>query len=316
MTAEKEMTATEQTHSNVVEAGTLLKQKREQLGLSQKQIADRLRLRVSIIESIDNNEFSSDLVATFTKGYLRSYAKAVGISEAEVLSAYTTLDNPEPEEQTMQSFSRQTKRERHDSRIMTITWGILVVIIGISSVWWWQNQQTSIVDLTQATDQELELEQQLENAQQAELNPAEPVLVVEPATEQDAEPTTLPEVVEPEVNEELVAPESEPTQPVEEVAQIEPVAEPQVPVEEPVPTVAANLLSMTFNGDCWIQIKDKSGKTISSGVKKSGQTLELTGEMPYKVVLGAPRNVSMTLASEPVDLSGYTSGKVARFTLP
>ena len=316
MTAEKEMTATEQTHSNVVEAGTLLKQKREQLGLSQKQIADRLRLRVSIIESIDNNEFSSDLVATFTKGYLRSYAKAVGISEAEVLSAYTTLDNPEPEEQTMQSFSRQTKRERHDSRIMTITWGILVVIIGISSVWWWQNQQTSIVDLTQATDQELELEQQLENAQQAELNPAEPVLVVEPATEQDAEPTILPEVVEPEVNEELVAPESEPTQPVEEVAQIEPVAEPQVPVEEPVPTVAANLLSMTFNGDCWIQIKDKSGKTISSGVKKSGQTLELTGEMPYKVVLGAPRNVSMTLASEPVDLSGYTSGKVARFTLP
>ncbi|WP_394145267.1 cytoskeleton protein RodZ [Vibrio atypicus] len=316
MTAEKEMTATEQTHSNVVEAGTLLKQKREQLGLSQKQIADRLRLRVSIIESIDNNEFSSDLVATFTKGYLRSYAKAVGISEAEVLSAYTTLDNPEPEEQTMQSFSRQTKRERHDSRIMTITWGILVVIIGISSVWWWQNQQTSIVDLTQATDQELELEQQLENAQQAELNPAEPVLVVEPATEQDAEPTTLPEVVEPEVSEELVAPESEPTQPVEEVAQIEPVAESQAPVEEPVPTVAANLLSMTFNGDCWIQIKDKSGKTISSGVKKSGQTLELTGEMPYKVVLGAPRNVSMTLASEPVDLSGYTSGKVARFTLP
>jgi len=316
MTAEKEMTATEQTHSNVVEAGTLLKQKREQLGLSQKQIADRLRLRVSIIESIDNNEFSSDLVATFTKGYLRSYAKAVGISEAEVLSAYTTLDNPEPEEQTMQSFSRQTKRERHDSRIMTITWGILVVIIGISSVWWWQNQQTSIVDLTQATDQELELEQQLENAQQAELNPAEPVLVVEPATEQDAEPTTLPEVVEPEVSEELVAPESEPTQPVEEVAQTEPVAEPQAPVEEPVPTVAANLLSMTFNGDCWIQIKDKSGKTISSGVKKSGQTLELTGEMPYKVVLGAPRNVSMTLASEPVDLSGYTSGKVARFTLP
>ncbi|WP_159738650.1 cytoskeleton protein RodZ [Vibrio atypicus] len=316
MTAEKEMTATEQTHSNVVEAGTLLKQKREQLGLSQKQIADRLRLRVSIIESIDNNEFSSDLVATFTKGYLRSYAKAVGISEAEVLSAYTTLDNPEPEEQTMQSFSRQTKRERHDSRIMTITWGILVVIIGISSVWWWQNQQTSIVDLTQATDQELELEQQLENAQQAELNPAEPVLVVEPATEQEAEPTTLPEVVEPEVSEELVAPESEPTQPVEEVAQTEPVAEPQAPVEEPVPTVAANLLSMTFNGDCWIQIKDKSGKTISSGVKKSGQTLELTGEMPYKVVLGAPRNVSMTLASEPVDLSGYTSGKVARFTLP
>ncbi|MGL5109148.1 MAG: RodZ domain-containing protein, partial [Vibrio ordalii] len=29
-----------------------------------------------------------------------------------------------------------------------------------------------------------------------------------------------------------------------------------------------------------------------------------------------PESVSMTFASEPVDLSGYTSGKVARFTLP
>jgi cytoskeleton protein RodZ len=51
-------------------------------------------------------------------------------------------------------------------------------------------------------------------------------------------------------------------------------------------------------------------------VKKAGQSLDLTGNMPYSVILGAPENVSMTLASEPVDLSGYTSGKVARFNLP
>ncbi|MEF1291008.1 DUF4115 domain-containing protein, partial [Vibrio sp. M260118] len=58
------------------------------------------------------------------------------------------------------------------------------------------------------------------------------------------------------------------------------------------------------------------GKTLSTGVKKAGQSLNLSGSLPYSVILGAPENVSMTLASEPVDLSGYTSGKVARFNLP
>tara|TARA_Y100001960_G_scaffold324598_1_gene405327 strand:- start:557 stop:1498 length:942 start_codon:yes stop_codon:yes gene_type:complete len=313
MTAEKDMTASEQTLS-AVEAGTLLKQKREQLGLSQKQIADRLRLRVSIIESIENNQFSSDLVATFTKGYLRSYAKAVGIDEAEVLAAYECSESAEVEEQPMQSFSRQTKRERHDSRIMTITWGILIVIIGISSVWWWQNQETTIVDLTEATEQELELEQQLENAQMAEL-PAviAPELDESNAVEAVEELPVSENEQEPSV-EAIQEPSPEMTSDSEVVTSVE--VEESQPVAEVKPAVAANLLTMTFEGDCWIQVKDKSGQTVSTGVKKAGQTLELTGELPYKVVLGAPENVSMTLASEPVDLSGYTSGKVARFTLP
>lgn len=63
-------------------------------------------------------------------------------------------------------------------------------------------------------------------------------------------------------------------------------------------------------------MKDASGKTLSTGVKKAGQSVSVSGQRPYKLVLGAPEGVSITLASEPVDLSGYTSGKVARLTLP
>ncbi len=73
---------------------------------------------------------------------------------------------------------------------------------------------------------------------------------------------------------------------------------------------------MNFSSDCWIQVKDATGKTLSTGIKKAGQTLNLRGQKPLQVILGAPEGVSVTFASEPVDLSGYTSGKVARFTLP
>lgn len=324
MTAEQQTPASEEQVEKV-QAGTLLKNKREQLGLSQKQIADRLRLRLSIIENIENNNFASDQVATFTRGYLRSYAKAVGIEESVVLCALDGCEETKPEPQEMKSFSRKTKREAHDSRIMTLTWGIFAVIIGISSVWWWQNQETTMVDLTSQTEQEIALEEQaanqeldfttLESAQpQSEVAldaNADDAPEVEPVLEQPDSQAPLETEIVPEV-----AQEAQPEKQLEQnvnTKEAEPVSE---SVQSTQSDTIANLLKLTFSDDCWIQVKDSSGKTLSTGVKKAGQTLELSGNLPYSVILGAPENVSMTLASEPVDLSGYTSGKVARFNLP
>lgn len=324
MTAEQQTPASEEQVEKV-QAGTLLKNKREQLGLSQKQIADRLRLRLSIIENIENNNFASDQVATFTRGYLRSYAKAVGIEESVVLCALDGCEETKPEPQEMKSFSRKTKREAHDSRIMTLTWGIFAVIIGISSVWWWQNQETTMLDLTSQTEQEIELEQQAANheldfttLESAQPQPevaldanADDVPEVEPVLEQPDSQAPLETEIVPEV-----AKQAQPEKQLEQnvnTTEAEPVSE---SVQSTQSDTVVNLLKLTFSDDCWIQVKDSSGKTLSTGVKKAGQTLELSGNLPYSVILGAPENVSMTLASEPVDLSGYTSGKVARFNLP
>ncbi|MDC5810279.1 cytoskeleton protein RodZ [Vibrio europaeus] len=321
MTSEQQLQASDEIVEKV-QAGTLLKNKRESLGLSQKQIADRLRLRVSIIENIESNNFTSDQVATFTRGYLRSYARAVGIAESEVLCALDGCEETQPEEQEMKSFSHKTKREAHDSRIMTLTLGIVIVVLGISSVWWWQNQEKSMESLTGQTDQEIQLEQATENQPldfttltEAELEPAVGEDAIQ-ALDSTAAPVTEEVVSSEPVTTEIV----EETQPVQAVpvSETKEVVKPE-PVEETATTeqpAVANLLVMSFSDDCWIQVKDASGKTLSTGVKKAGQSLNLSGNLPYSVILGAPENVSMTLASEPVDLSGYTSGKVARFNLP
>ncbi|MFM2589087.1 cytoskeleton protein RodZ [Vibrio sp. TBV020] len=321
MTAEQQAPVNNEENVERVEAGTILKNKREELGLSQKQVADRLRLRVSIIENIDNNDFASDQVATFTRGYLRSYARAVGIEESVVLCALDGCTETQHEEQEMKSFSRQTNREKHDSRIMTLTWGIFAVIAGISSLWWWQNQETSMVALTSETEQELKIEQMQESDMALDfttLEAEEPKVVatdsnieeiIEAEAKQTAEATSGTQII--------AEPVEEPVQETTTTEVIQP-EQPAEPVEQQVqePEVVKNLLTMSFSDDCWIQVKDATGKTLSTGVKKAGQSLDLTGNMPYSVILGAPENVSMTLASEPVDLSGYTSGKVARFNLP
>ncbi|TOI00220.1 helix-turn-helix domain-containing protein [Vibrio parahaemolyticus] len=302
-----------------MEAGTLLKNKRESLGMTQKQVADRLRLRVSVIEDIENNRFESQQVATFTRGYLRSYAKFVGLDEKVVLVALEQTADVKPKEQDieMQSFSRKTKHEKHNSRIMLLTWVIAIVIIGISAAWWWQNQQenslaqvvaeanveTSQPSADEIADIDLMTEEELIASTPAELAASNNT-----ASESSINAAQTDEVVSAETEESTTEATKEP------VAVIE--AAEEVQEASPVVPEGMTLLTMKFKADCWIQVKDTNGKTLVSGTQKPGQDVELTGKAPFKVILGAPEGVTMTFASEPVDLSGYTSGKVARFTLP
>ncbi|HHC6645166.1 TPA: cytoskeleton protein RodZ [Vibrio parahaemolyticus] len=302
-----------------IEAGTLLKNKRESLGMTQKQVADRLRLRVSVIEDIENNRFESQQVATFTRGYLRSYAKFVGLDEKVVLVALEQTADVKPKEQEieMQSFSRKTKHEKHNSRIMLLTWVIAIVIIGISAAWWWQNQQENSlaqvvaeanVETSQPSSDEIADIDLMTEEELIASTPAELAASNNTASESSINAAQTDEVVPAETEESTTEATQEPvalTEAAEEVQEASPV----------VPE-GMTLLTMKFKADCWIQVKDTNGKTLVSGTQKPGQDVELTGKAPFKVILGAPEGVTMTFASEPVDLSGYTSGKVARFTLP
>ena len=314
MNTEQE-TQTQETVALAIEAGTLLKNKRESLGLTQKQISDRLKLRVTLIQQIEENQFESDQVATFMRGYIRSYAKYVNLDEKVVLNALHHSGDAQHQEQEMLSFSRKTKTEKHNSRIMLLTWSIFAVIVGISSLWWWQNQQQDTLSQSLANTESSE-ELMLEESLDPELTSLE---VIEAAQNTETSPVTdnsdeLTEVSSAEDSVTLAP--VDPVELIEEAPEAAGVASVTTEPETGAPEPVANELVMQFSADCWIQVKDAADKTLSTGIKKAGQTLNLSGTAPYKVILGAPEGVSMTLASEPVDLSGYTSGKVARITLP
>ncbi|HDY8065117.1 transcriptional regulator [Vibrio vulnificus] len=312
MTTDNDFSQDSATESLAIEqVGTLLKRKRESMGYTQKQVADRLRLRVNVIEQIDDNQFESGQVATFTRGYLRSYARLVGLDEKIILDALDNTGDAQHQEQEMQSFSRKTNTEKHNSRIMLITWGIFIIITGISSLWWWQNQQEN--SLAQSVNQAAQLED-------AVIEESEPPLIDDVVMQEMDATTESNELNEVSSEESPASPESLEAL---EVETLEPIVEAEADAESQVEPQAAvvevtseTALTMAFRSDCWVQVKDASGKTLISGIRKSGQDLNLSGQAPFNVILGAPEGVTMTFASEPVDLSRYTAGKVARFTLP
>jgi len=68
--------------------GSLLKTERERLGLSREQITERTRMRTQVLEAIENEDWASLPPAVFVRGFLRSYAKVLGVPQDTVMRLY------------------------------------------------------------------------------------------------------------------------------------------------------------------------------------------------------------------------------------
>lgn len=70
--------------------GQFLRDKREQRGMSVAEIARATRVPMSSVERIEADQFDELPAEVFVRGFLKSYARAVGVTEDEVLARYTS----------------------------------------------------------------------------------------------------------------------------------------------------------------------------------------------------------------------------------
>lgn len=71
--------------------GEKLRQAREERGFSLSEVADQTRISGQYLESIENDDYSRLPGGIFNKGFVKSYAKFVGVNEQEALADYTSL---------------------------------------------------------------------------------------------------------------------------------------------------------------------------------------------------------------------------------
>lgn len=124
--------------------GFILQQAREQRGLTQAQAATQLNLKIAVIAQMEAEQWDQSVAPTFMRGYLRSYARLLKLSETEILQAFavqTAYLRHHPKE--MKSFSNKTRRDAAENRFMLATYFVVVLLIGLflASVW-----QTHMVD--------------------------------------------------------------------------------------------------------------------------------------------------------------------------
>ncbi len=82
---------TPDTGQPVLTPGERLKLARELAGLSVDKVAKDLYLDAQAINAIESNRFKDLGAPVYAKGYLKKYARLVGVSEAEVLLGYQSM---------------------------------------------------------------------------------------------------------------------------------------------------------------------------------------------------------------------------------
>ncbi|WOX46858.1 DUF4115 domain-containing protein [Aeromonas sp. XH] len=305
---------TEQPHdfqddSQAVGPGQLLRNAREQLGWTREQVASRIHLRLTLIAAIEADTYDKHTSHTFIRGYLRAYAKLVGIPEETILAAYDKLGLTPPDNIDMQSFSRRSRQQANDSRLKVVTWLVILVLIALSVAWWWQSTaRRSAGDEALAATEMSGTDNTPSAAVPTAVEVAAPVL---PATSDavstapavsDAVATVPVAVAAPSAAVTTDASAAVATASPVESATTEPAKAPQ--------------LKMSFTADCWLDVKDANGKTLFSGLKKANDELVLEGPEPLKFIIGAPMAVNLEYQGKSFDMSRYNNGRTARFSLP
>ena len=326
---------TEATHdqNEALSTGVRLRNAREQLGLSQQAVAERLCLKVSTVRDIEEDKAPAELASTFLRGYIRSYARLVHIPEEELLPM---MEKQAPVRAAkvapMQSFSLGKRRKKRDGWLMSFTWLVLFVVVGLTVAWWWQNHKAQQEEITTMADQSsVELNNSSNTGSQdvpmdtgATSAPAAPEATApttaptDTAATQTPAQTTTPAPATDAQNNAVVAPSQANVDPAATAQTTAPVATglPTDPAQSATPAVDPNALVMNFTADCWLEVTDATGKKLFSGMQRKDGNLNLVGQAPYKLKIGAPAAVQIQYQGKPVDLSRFIrTNQVARLTV-
>jgi cytoskeleton protein RodZ len=71
--------------------GDILKAEREKIGLSHDQVAQITKLRRHYVEALENEEWDNLPAPVFVKGFIRSYAQALGLDETKIFDLYKKI---------------------------------------------------------------------------------------------------------------------------------------------------------------------------------------------------------------------------------
>lgn len=307
--------------------GARLQKGREAAKLDISQAAEALHLSPGVVKALEADDYRVLPNATFVKGYIRSYARLIGIPAEELVRSYEAItgnSNIKP----LEPIQAPHTGPQHGTMVKLALAAALIVVVAFI---FWPDSAADVEappagagetasDLQTAEPQAAASEQDLD---------AQASSSQEPEAVDEAEAAEIPAQPEPKSAEEPVqAAQGEAPQQMVEPA-VDPILEPALePTLEPAPEqteppsvqqaaaevgptealeaanvtapVADGELSMAFTGDCWVEVRDGTGELIYSNLRRHGETLNLKGVPPFEAKLGNGNVVSLSYNGQPV----------------
>ncbi|CAG8867432.1 RodZ domain-containing protein [Pseudomonas fluorescens] len=325
--------------ANRVNPGEILRQARESNGWSLAEVALKLNLTTTSLSNLEAGAFDKLPGHTFARGYIRAYAKLLGMDQAVLVQQFDQSTGTDSQGSSVHSLGRIEEPVRVSHTILRIvSLLLLVAVIGGGFVWWQDQTSMRTKDLIGLAPEHVEVEGADGTTQIHPLDEPEDQAVVEGQTEggtalalpQADAPAEAPEQAQATAPVAPAAPttpavpaHTTPATPVPAAPAVPApvVTAPVAPVAPaPAPAVAAPVagqgqVKVQFTADCWTQVTDGSGKVLFSGLKRKGDSLAVNGKPPFTVRLGFARGAQVSYNGQPVDVAPFTSGETARLKL-
>lgn len=305
--------------------GSVLKKARESKGLTASDVADAQHLRTGIIHSIESAEYEQIGSELFLKGYVRAYAVHVGLDPDTVVADLDRELEPlrqkqaqELESSPLVDIERRRLRKRQIAMVLIPVVALALIAILLFAFVFSGDESDAEATAPAAASQQDDLAaddgepsavaEKTIFAEEEEAEVAPESEAEAPAAADDASPVTESAATDSASEPLVAATVSEPEIPVAAapVPAAEPLVQPAVP--ETVSPVASDVgrLQISFIDDCWVRVTDAFGNRLVNGLKRSGGQVDVTGEPPLKVIIGAVSAVdSIRFQGLPVEITRF-----------
>ena len=297
-------------------AGPMLRATRKEKGMSIEAVSEELNLSNSVVNAIENDSWEHLPEATYVRGYIRSYARLLGLDPADVLMSFRY--NNSEQNISLDSMPRKIE-DRKISFSVPKKVKILLFIAAVAGLVTYLYNDQAITLLESKLDQVTENNNTSINTQITESTIEENILdgnVVDdgaanvsissgavsnesPSNESTAEQTATPT---DEKNDENVASPT-PDEAVEKT------------VDASVAEGIKELLELEFNSTSWVDIRDKEGKKIIYKSFPPGDKTSVNTTLPIFVFIGNADAVAMRYQGRSIDLQQHKEEVYAKFTL-
>ena len=261
--------------------GARLAAAREKERLSVGDMAARLRLHVKQVRAIESENLAQLPEAAYVRGFVRSYARSLGLDPGPLIDDLNSKLAPAPES-VVDGITRArdyspVRAAAHEQASRSLTLGLAVVaLVVLGALGWYATRQPRPAPA-----------------------PVPPPAVAPASSNAPATPTEVPGT------DRASAPSESPP-----AAAIEPAPAPSLPLDE-----SGAVLVLTFSGSSWVEVTDASGKVVVSQTAGTGEAIQPAGRPPFSVVIGDASKATVKVRGEAFDLEPVTRANIARFTV-
>ena len=271
--------------------GETLRAAREARGLSIPDAAQQLRLMNRQVAAMEAEDFASLGQPVFARGFVRNYARMLGLDDAAILRA---MGGAQPEPVEVSATPPLVLPGKWFTSGWLIAGMVLLLLLTVLPIGLYAWLSSDAEEVTRPIMRAVPATAPVTSPPGVSVNQSADPATANPGAEISA--STLPPVGASALSE---------TDAGTGVAATEPAA--------PVPSQGE--MRFEFAEDAWLEVKEGTGQILYRQMNPKGSTLILTGQLPLDLVIGNAMHVRMTYQGRPLDLAPYISANVARFSL-